>query len=168
MDRVSLFESPIANLLSELEDNPVLAARLWELADRTNTRLIQAERELDWGFCHGDLHGGNARVRDNRLTLFDFDCCAHGWQIYDLATYRWAARLRRAEGTAWPAFKESYLKARPSAAAWIEWVPLDMIVRHLWLMALHISNAEEMGGGFATQEFFDRLITFCEEIEAVV
>jgi Ser/Thr protein kinase RdoA (MazF antagonist) len=167
LNRGSLFEEPIANLLSELGESPVLAARLWDLADRTNTRLIQAERELDWGFCHGDLHGGNARVLNNRLTLFDFDCCAHGWQIYDLATYRWAARLRRAEENAWPSFKEAYLKARPSAAAWMKWVPLFMIVRHLWLMGLHVGNADEMGHGFATEEFFDRLITFCEEIESV-
>jgi Ser/Thr protein kinase RdoA (MazF antagonist) len=166
LDRVSLFEMPIANLLSELEENPVLAARLWGLADRTNSRLIQAERELEWGFCHGDLHGGNVRILDERLTLFDFDCCAHGWQIYDLATYRWAARLRRAEETAWPAFEDAYLKARPSAAAWIQWVPLFMIVRHLWLMGLHISNAEEMGRSFATEAFFDGLLTFCEEIES--
>jgi Ser/Thr protein kinase RdoA (MazF antagonist) len=168
LDRVSLLEEPIANLLCELAEEPVLAARLWELADRTNTRLVQAERELDWGFCHGDLHCGNARVHDNRLALFDFDCCAQGWQIYDLATYRWAARLRRAEETAWPSFSEAYLNARPSAAAWIKWVPLFMLVRHLWLMSLHISNADEMGGGFATQEFFDKLITFCEELEPVI
>jgi hypothetical protein len=58
------------------------------------------------------------------------------------------------------------LKARPSAAAWIEWVPLFMIVRHLWLMGLHISNADEMGRSFATEAFFDGLLTFCEEIES--
>jgi Ser/Thr protein kinase RdoA (MazF antagonist) len=165
LDRVALLEEPIANLLCELGDRPVLAARLWDLADRTNERLIHAERMLGWGFCHGDLHGGNARVLNDNLTLFDFDCCAHGWQVYDLATYRWAARLRHAEETAWPPFREAYLRARPSAGAWMGWVPLFMILRHLWLMGLHIGNAEEMGRSFATDEFFDNLLKFCEALE---
>ena len=43
-----------------------------------------------------------------------------------------------------------------------------MIVRHLWLMGLHIGNADEMGHSFATEEFFDKLITFCEEIESAI
>lgn len=166
VDRVSLLEAPCALLAAELSEHPPLSRRLRELMERTRARLSQAEAALSWGFCHGDLHGGNARIFNDRLTLFDLDCCGHGWQLYDLATYRWAARLRRLEERSWPAFRLAYLQERPEAAAWMEWVPLFMILRHLWLMGLHIRNAEEMGRSFATEAFFDGLVTFCEEIEA--
>lgn len=45
---------------------------------------------LDWGICHGDLHGNtNAAFAENgELTHYDFDLCGYGWRAYDIAEFR--------------------------------------------------------------------------------
>jgi Ser/Thr protein kinase RdoA (MazF antagonist) len=130
-------------------------------------RLVCGQERLwDWGFCHGDLHDGNAHVDGERLTLFDFDCCGPGWRVFDLATYRWAARLRQVEEQAWKPFVEAYLQVRPAAASTIELVPLFVILRHIWLQGYHVWNSVEAGANFQSDGFFEHLVGFCEQIES--
>lgn len=95
LDLSYLLQRPLESLRPELKSRPAIAARFDALVDRVRARMDNAKERLwDWGFCHGDLHCGNARIDDQQLSLYDFDCCGPGWRVYDLATYRWAARLR--------------------------------------------------------------------------
>ena len=167
LDLNYLLERPLESLRPALKSRPALAARFDAVVDRVRTRVESAkERLLDWGFCHGDLHCGNARIDGQRLSLYDFDCCGPGWRLYDLATYRWAARLRQFEGGAWKPFKEAYLEVRPAAADTLELAPLFVILRHIWLQGYHVWNATEDGSSMQTDGYFDYLVKFCEHIES--
>ena len=150
-----------------LKSRPLLAARFDAVVDRVRTRIDGAKERLwDWGFCHGDLHCGNAHIDGQQLSLYDFDCCGPGWRLYDLATYRWAARLRQFEGGAWRPFIEAYLEVRPAAASTLELVPLFVILRHIWLQGYHAWNSVEDGTIFRSDGNFDYLVTFCEHVES--
>lgn len=167
LDLNYLLERPLESLRPALKSRPQLAARFDAIVDRVRTRMENAKERLwDWGFCHGDLHFGNAHIDGEQLSLYDFDCCGPGWRVYDLATYRWAARIRQFEGGAWKPFKEAYLEVRPAAADTLELVPLFVILRHIWLQGYHVWNSVEDGVSFQNDGYFNYLVTFCEHLES--
>ncbi len=167
LDLDYLLNRPLESLRPALRPHPSLAARFDALMDRVRARVEGAQERLwDWGFCHGDLHGGNAHVDGESLALYDFDCCGPGWRVYDLATYRWAARLRRVEEQAWSPFIAAYLQIRPAAASTVDLVPLFIILRHVWLQGYFAWNSAEAGVGFQSATYFEQLVTFCERLES--
>jgi Ser/Thr protein kinase RdoA (MazF antagonist) len=162
-----LLDRPAASLRPAIARYPSWAARFEALIERLKPRLEQArERLTDWGFCHGDLHGGNAHVAGDQLHLFDFDFCGAGWRVYDLATYRWAARLRGVEDRAWKPFSAAYLQSRPAAASDLELAPLFVILREIWLQGYFASRTARSGDGFQDERYFEHVVTFCERAES--
>jgi Ser/Thr protein kinase RdoA (MazF antagonist) len=169
MDMTYLLATPLARIRSRLRDFPVVAAGLAALEERTSARSKQAERCLqDWGFCHGDIWANNARIDGDRLVLFDFDFAGSGWQIFDLASYRWHARSKGVENAAWQPFIEGYLQVRPTAENSLEFIGLFMILKHLWTTAHFISRSSETGTNFLSDEQLECLVPFCEGIEAEI
>jgi Ser/Thr protein kinase RdoA (MazF antagonist) len=167
LDRDYLLENPLACLRPALKSNPNAAERFDALAKRVRTRLMIAQEHLwDWGFCHGDLHGGNAHLENGRLSLYDFDCCGPGWRVYDLATYRWAARIRNVAEQAWKPYIEAYLQIRPGAANTLEHVPLFVLLRHIWLHGYHAWNSVEDGASYRGSHYAETFVTFCEKLES--
>ena len=167
LDLDYLIQRPLESFRPALKSRPLLAARFDAIVDRVRTRMEGAKERLwDWGFCHGDLHFGNAHIDGQQLSLYDFDCCGPGWRLYDLATYRWAARLRQFEGGAWKPFIEAYLEVRPAAASTLGLVPLFVILRHIWLQGYYVGNSAEEGISFQSDGYFEYLVTFCEHIES--
>lgn len=167
LDADYLLETPVANLRPWITPYPLMAARFDALVERLRARFEQTRKELsDWGFCHGDLHGGNAHVANDRLHLYDFDFCGAGWRVYDLATYRWAARLRNVAQQAWTPFIEAYLQIRPVPAAELEAVPLFVVLRHFWLMGFFAGGARSgFAVGFLNGRFFHDFLDLCERAE---
>lgn len=148
LDLEHLLDAPLREI------QPVLAHRPedWEyvqtLAGTLRQQIMQLPlSSLEQGFCHGDLHWGNARVQDeaNTVTLFDFDCCGMGWRAYDIAVFRWVARLRKKEQEQWPAFLRGYQEVRTIHGREIQAVPYFVALRHLWLLGLHAGNRQDIG-----------------------
>ncbi len=162
-----LLERPVVTLRPVIGRFPTWVARFEALVERLKTRCEQARGQLsDWGFCHGDLHCGNARVAGNQLALIDFEFCGSGWRVYDLATYRWAARLRNVEEQAWKPFSEAYLQLRPSARGDLGLVPLFVILREIWLQGYFATHAAASGNGFQNEGYVEWLITSYERAES--
>jgi Ser/Thr protein kinase RdoA (MazF antagonist) len=169
LDASYLLDEPAAALRPALKTRPLLLSRFDALVERVAARLERAREELwDWGFCHGDLHCGNAHVDSDRFGLFDFDCCGVGWRVYDLATYRWASRLRGVADRAWKPFIDAYLQVRPEAAANVEHVSLFVVLRQIWLHGYYAWNAVEGGAGYQSDRFLGELVAFLEELESEV
>jgi Ser/Thr protein kinase RdoA (MazF antagonist) len=162
-----LMEDSLARIREALEGAPQLAQRCDAIVNRSRARLRGASNQPgDWGFCHGDLFLNNARIEAGRLVLLDFDWCGFGWRVFDLATFRWTARLYNAEHVAWRPFIDAYLQVRPSATSCLEFLRLFMILRHLWHITQCIRTAALTGEGFLSEGYFEDLISQCERIEA--
>jgi Ser/Thr protein kinase RdoA (MazF antagonist) len=167
LDSSYLLEQPLQRIRPRLSRLPSIAARVEMLGDRARASLERATQQLnDWGFCHGDIWANNSRIDNQRLVLFDFDFCGTGWQLFDLATYRWHTRTIGVEAAAWQPFISAYLQARPAAEQSLRFLGLFMILRHLWNTAHFVGRLPETGAYFLSEEDIENLVPFCETIEA--
>ena len=150
---------------------PILSRRIedWRylegLADRLRSRLEGLPLgNLDRGFCHGDLNGGNASFEeDGTVTLYDFDCGGFGWRAYDIAVFRWCARLHQKEKELWGSFLQGYREIRELKQPDVEAVPLFIGARHIWILGLHAANAYDLGYGWLNDSYYDHQMKFFHE-----
>jgi Ser/Thr protein kinase RdoA (MazF antagonist) len=151
-------------LLHRLEDWAFIQA----YAERFYQRLSDwPPSVLDWGFCHADLQSCHAHIdSDGKLTFFDFDCCGPGFRAYDIAVFRWAARLSEKEQVWWEPFLHGYLEVRPLSHPDIQAIPWFVAGRYLWHVWLHITNAGDWGHGWLNDDYFDHLLKNLRAVEA--
>jgi len=147
-----------------LEDFSILE----KAASAARSRVSAVSRnQLDTGFCHGDFHGGNVREAANVISHFDFDCCGMGLRIFDLATFNWSARLSEKHDERWPAFLEGYQSVRSIGEVDLALLDTFVFIRHVWLMALHMGNADDFGHGVTSKEYIDHQMKFIKDLPVV-
>lgn len=162
-----LLDRPLQAILPFLQNRLDDAEYVRGLADRLKERVTLLDGALQQGVCHGDFHGGNCHVSDDKaLTFFDFDCCGRGWRAFDIATFRWGAKLNGADEKIWSAFLEGYTARRALSEVDREAVPLFVLIRHIWLLGLHTANASDWGAGWLNKRYFDRGLKFLRDWEA--
>lgn len=168
LDLAHLLDAPLRAVQPLLAHRPEDWAYVQALADGLRTRVLRIPSgSLDQGFCHGDLHGSNAHIaKHHTLTVFDFDCCGVGWRAYDIAVFRWAARLRGKEQERWPSFLRGYGEERSLSDMDIQATPYFVAIRQLWLLGLHAANGQDWGFGWMHDRYFDRALKFLHEWEA--
>jgi Ser/Thr protein kinase RdoA (MazF antagonist) len=167
MDLDYLFNIPVERLRIQLSRFQSISDPLGALVERTGARLLGVDfQRLDWGFCHGDIWAGNARIQAERLVLFDFDFCGSGWRVADLASYKWEARCQGSDAIAWPAFSAGYLQWRPQAVDELKHIGIFIILRHLWTTAHWLEMCKEQGATLLPEGFLDEVVPFCERVES--
>src|SRR5215467_1422020 len=125
-------------LLAHQRLRPKDRDHLLRIAATLRERLSRLAMEpLDTGFCHGDVHDGNAFITEEQsITFFDFDCCGRGWRAYDLAVFRWSLEALgltpAAIGALWEAFLTGYREVRVVGQSDLAALPYFMIVRQVW------------------------------------
>ena len=120
---------------------------------------------LDYGFCHGDLHGGNAHKYKKDIEFFDFDFCGFGWRSYDLSVFRWGCRLRNQEDELWNTYLKGYTSIRKVSNLDLEWTKYFLIIRDIWVMALHIENSKSFGTIWISDIYIQKRMKFLRELE---
>jgi Ser/Thr protein kinase RdoA (MazF antagonist) len=168
LDLDYLLHGPVRQLKFHLDRLPAVATRLDGLYARIQSRVSRINGELSaWGFCHGDVGFHNVRLDADDLVLFDFDFCGPGWQISDLATFRWLARVEGNEAQAWNAFRDGYLQIRPAAVDSLQFIDVFMMIKHLWNQA-HMIRINVRNGRivFIDDKFLENTVVFCENLES--
>jgi Ser/Thr protein kinase RdoA (MazF antagonist) len=168
LDRAELLERPLRHVLAAIDHRAEDVAYLVTLASALRGR-IQRARGLTHGFCHGDLHGGNAGMHDGVVTLYDFDCCGWGFRAYDLAVFPWAFALTEAAPARIEAlgraFLTEYLRHRPLGDADIAAIPAFVAIRQIWLVGLHVSLGDRFGWDWMNDRYFDRQLKVLRDWE---
>jgi len=122
-----------------------------------------AANGLDFGLCHGDMHGNNNALRQaDRFAHFDFEFAAPGWRAWDLAQVK--NRKRQAAEQIeplWQAFLAGYRSIRPFTEADEAAVGTFALVRRFWTMGLDAELAPMWDGALDFGE--DWLAGFVEE-----
>lgn len=160
-----LIDASLSSILPFLSHRPDDQADLRRLSERLRAAVLAlASEKLDHGFCHGDIHGGNAHVALNgSVTFFDFDCCGLGWRAYDIAVYRWITLMGGGTDVRWPAFLRGYQQNRALSELDLRATLLFVAVRHVWYLGLNTMCAQGRGVSFLTNSFWDIALKFLRE-----
>jgi Ser/Thr protein kinase RdoA (MazF antagonist) len=127
---------------------------------------LHANNILELGFCHGDFHGWNAHFEKNgKVNFFDFDCCGHGWRIYDVATFFWGARIREKHQHRCRHFLRGYAEVRQLSVESLAAIPYFIAARHIWLVGLHAAISGYRGSGGLDNSYLDRQLKLLREMD---
>src|SRR5215472_5935387 len=167
LDLDHLLTGPIAEIRPFLRHRPADLDTVETIAATVARRIAALPAgEMNRGFCHGDVHGDNAHIDGDTVTLFDFDCCGSGWRAYDIAVFRWRWGDDEAGDRRWAAFLEGYRSVRPIGEADLGAVPLFVAARAIWLRGLHAGNTADWGRSWLNDAYWDRLLKGLREWEA--
>lgn len=163
-DAEVLLRAPLRMILAQIGEDHPEAPFLRRYAQGLEAAASEAvSGGLDFGLCHGDMHGNNNALRQGDLfTHFDFEFAAPGWRAWDLAQVKNRKRQQseRIE-TLWQAFLEGYRSVRSFSAADEAAVELFRLVRRFWTMGLDAEIAPLCDGALDFGE--DWLAGFAEE-----
>ena len=98
--------------------------------------------ETSYGMIHQDAHGSNFFVDDSgRITMFDFDECAYGWFINDIAIALFYIVMDADDWSAFTSefmahFLRGYRQAYPLDPKWLREIPNFLKLREIELYAV--------------------------------
>jgi Ser/Thr protein kinase RdoA (MazF antagonist) len=171
LDTPYLLHESLASVLTLPTVDTESCAYLQEFAGLLHELVAARKSELSWGHCHGDCHGGNARITEfgiftRTAALFDFDDGGPGWLAYDLAVYLWNRALVPDTLDLWEPFLSGYNGVRPVQAADLEAVWIFVPIRNFWMMGEHARRAQEWGLEAVGQGWVKRQVTFLRDWQA--
>lgn len=166
IDLDHLLKSPIPSIKRFLSHRPEDIEYLESLTVLLRNRVNNSLSKLDWGVCHGDLHGGNVHFHKSSLTHFDFDCGGLGFRAYDVAVFLWAKVRGRGvdhfKNEGWGVFIDSYQQHRILSEHDVEMIPTFVAIREIWLMGLHTGNSQ-IWGSWQNDHYFNTNLKFLRE-----
>lgn len=168
LDAAILLERPLRWMQPFLADRPDEWQALLAIAARFRQRLAtHSERDLDWGFCHGDALGSNAHLAGDTITHFDFNDCGPGWRAYDLAAFLWIRSWYAPEqaATEWQAYLQGYRAVRPLADVDLDAVSVFVGLREFWIIGQQVYAATLRGHWWVKDDYFAQRINFLRKWE---
>jgi Ser/Thr protein kinase RdoA (MazF antagonist) len=112
-----------------------------------------------FGFCHGDVHAKNVCFKENKPTLFDFDCMGYGWRSYDICVFAWYETLRDEkyiDNDAWKYYIEGYNSIRQLSEDELISINAFSALREIWVMGHHADlMTRNEGCGWYNDGYFD-------------
>ncbi|MFD2384416.1 phosphotransferase [Paenibacillus xanthanilyticus] len=157
-----LVEESLERTLSYIGTRHAAAPFLRAYAETLVSRIEAAVKEgLDFGLCHGDMHGNNnAFESDGCYTHYDFEWAAPGWRAYDLAHVR--VRKRQSAETKdllWAQILGGYRSTRAFSKRDEEAVELFVLARRFWVMGLDVMFIpSDMGALDYSDEWLDGFV----------
>lgn len=142
-DKVSIFNAIVTNLKTYFQEN----------------------NQLDYGFCHGDFHNFNMHMKDQKLEVFDFDCCGLGFRAYDVSVFLWNLKQNYSnlESSCWDAFVNGYLGQKSMSGKNMKEVMKFLTIRRIWFMGILLKNDDVWGTIWRNQGNFEKFITQLEQ-----
>ncbi|MBD3887507.1 phosphotransferase [Phormidium tenue FACHB-886] len=157
-----LGEQPLKHVEPYLAERRTEFEELRRIAKHTRDQVWKGgkDTELPNGFCHGDVHLENVKFAGTSPTIFDFEACAIGPYVYDVACY-WrklilANRNKSIYEKEWEAFLHGYQAVRSLQHDELKAVPALATLRAIWVMALPAQPGVTWGTDWLTDlSYFD-------------
>ncbi len=86
--------------------------------------------------------------------MFDFEFCAYGYRIYDIATFRWSRGSDNQK--LWDSFLAGYQSIRELSGSEIQAIDIFVKARQLWWMGLVVTLSESKHILKSDLKFWDR------------
>lgn len=165
IDLDHLFHDPIRSIKKYISHRET-DVKLLENYESMLSKIVSSVsvQELDFGFCHGDIHGHNAHDVNGVITHFDFDCCAYGYRAYELATFKWSAKLWNKESERWPEFLDGYKSERDISEKNLTLIEPYIAIRDIWLLGLHIDNTKDISNGWINDKYINNRMDLLKDV----
>lgn len=137
-----LITQPLERIVNYIGEKNEAVPYLYQFANALKERILDhAKKGLDWGLCHGDMHGNNNVFQENYyFTHYDFEWSAKGWRAYDLAQVKCRKRqLEDRKLPLWDALISGYRSVRDFSAHDEMAIDLFIIARRFWVMSLDVA-----------------------------
>lgn len=119
---------------------------------------------LKEGFCHGDLHGGNAKKNNDKVGFFDFEFCGYGYNIYDIATFKWGCMIGKRKND-WKNFINGYRKILKFNNLELNYLLHFVAIRHIFIMAMDIQRVNVLGTDIISNIYINNRFKLLEYID---
>jgi len=167
LDMKHLVDDNLAAISSLMVYRPADFRVIENIGDQCKKRItsLLTTSKPEYGVCHGDLHGGDVRYReDNTPILFDFESSGCGWRALDIGVFLttaadWMDISRQAEDSRHSrlaAFLRGYSSHRELSKNELAAIGLTPPIHHIFLMGhvLRYTTGWE-GEYWANDEFID-------------
>lgn len=124
-------------------------------------------KDLEQGYCHGDLHGGNAKFHNRQVNFFDFEFCSYGYNLYDLATFKWGCLVGKRKND-WKNFIEGYKEILPFSDIDLKYLLHFVALRHIFIMSLDIGRVHVLGNDIIGYGYIDKRIKLLKYIDTKI
>ncbi|MCQ4088501.1 phosphotransferase enzyme family protein [Saccharibacillus sp. JS10] len=148
-DAETLLRAPLRMILAYIGEDHSEANFLRSYAQELEKAAAEAAAGgLDFGICHGDMHGNNNALRQgDRFAHFDFEFAAPGWRAWDVAQFKNRKRQSSEQiEPLWQAFLQGYRYVRPFSAADEAAVSIFTVIRRFWTMGLDAEISPVLDG----------------------
>jgi Ser/Thr protein kinase RdoA (MazF antagonist) len=173
-----LLDKSLQRILQYIGEEHPHAAFLKEYVEMITSRInAKVGQGLDWGLCHGDMHGNNNVHQDGELfSHYDFEWSSYGWRSYDLAQVLISRRRNQSAEQAeisWNAILKGYRSVRAFSALDEQAVEDFVMVCRLWVMSLDVHFIGTLDGALDFGEewlnaFIQEFRTYASKVDGSV
>ncbi|WP_455207199.1 phosphotransferase enzyme family protein [Kaarinaea lacus] len=147
-----------------------------ESAERSYLRKFQTDvkeslpvlpREAPFfGICIGDVNLSNFHIDSkNAITLFDFDQCGYGYRAFEIGKFFSSLQSIAAKQEIAQAFIDGYQLVRKLSQEELLAIPFFEKIAVIWVMAIHVYNANRIGYKQLEKPFWDRRLAILKELD---
>lgn len=143
LDVQEMLHEPVSRIKAFLGHQLSRECNQLEALSRDLAQKIDALKvtEGGYGIIMGDFHGYNQHfTSENQLTMFDFEFCAYGFRLYDLATFKWSRGSDDAE--LWHRLLDGYQSKRRLSHEELKAIDLFVQARNIWWMGSLVTMPE--------------------------
>lgn len=154
--------------------NPYLSSEQKVYIETLQTRLTKSlpfipKRKPAYGICLGDVNPTNFHIdAQQQITLFDFDQCGYGYRAFEIGKFNSSIGHLKNHTAFSQAFLEGYQSIRPLSNEECYSVPLFEIISHIWVMAIHVYNADRVGHKLLERPFWVSRLAVVQSLENVL
>ena len=110
-----------------------------------------------YGICLGDVNPTNFHInKNNKITLFDFDQCGYGHRAFEIGKFISSIQSIEAKVDIAEAFIDGYQQVRHLIQDELRAIPYFVKISLIWVMAIHVYNANHIGHKWLEKPFWDR------------
>ncbi len=161
-----LLDASVAAILPYLTREQREAVRA--IQRRIRNALPVMPRQAPWfGPCAGDVNPRNFHVDERgQVTVFDFDQCGLGWRAFEIGKFFASLPSGPESATLRAGFLHGYESVRALEPEEHRAILPFTAVSLLWVMALHVYNADLAGQLLADPDFWNRKLGALRELES--
>ena len=120
----------------------------------------------DFGICIGDVNPSNFHIsKEKVITHFDFDQCGYGYRAFELGKFSSSLYGYESKKENMQAFLHGYNSVRQLTTIEKMTIPYFEIASIIWVMSIHVSNANKIGYKYLENPFWVNRIGRIEALD---